>query len=76
MTQLAKVTAQLVDMLPPKKRQALFDYARYLVERTDEEEWDRQFSSPHHRPKLKALMSRVERELAEGKSRPLRLGDL
>jgi hypothetical protein len=71
MTKLAQEAAQLIDMLPDDKAQALLDYARYLVERAEEEEWERKFSDTRYRPKLMALMEQVEREIAAGRTEPL-----
>jgi hypothetical protein len=68
MTKLAQEAAQLVEMLPEDKAQALVDYARYLVEKADDEEWERKFSDPKYRPKLTALMEQVEREIAAGRT--------
>src|SRR5207302_6828243 len=73
MTKLAEEAARLVDMLPEDKAQALLEYARYLVEKADEEEWQRRFTDPKHHPKLSALMAEVEREIAAGQSEPLDL---
>jgi hypothetical protein len=73
MTKLAEEAARLVDMLPEEKAQALLEYARYLAEKADEEEWERQFADPKYRPKLQALMEEVEREIAAGQTEPLDL---
>lgn len=69
MTKLAQEAAQLVEMLPEDKAQALLDYARYLVEKADDEEWERKFSDPKYRPRRTALMEQVEREIAAGRVR-------
>ena len=71
MTKLAEEAARLVEMLPEDKAQALLEYARYLVEKADEEEWQRKFSDPRYRPKLTGLMEEVEREIAAGQTEPL-----
>jgi hypothetical protein len=71
MTKLAEEAARLVEMLPDDKAQALLEYARYLVEKADDEEWERKFSDPRYRPKLTALMEEVEREIAAGQTEPL-----
>lgn len=68
MTKLAEEAARLVEMLPEDKAQALLDYARYLAEKADEEEWGRRFADPGYRPKLLALMEEVEREIAAGQT--------
>ncbi len=71
MTKLAEEAARLVEMLPEDKAQALLEYARYLVEKADEEEWERKFTDPRYRPKLTGLMEEVEREIAAGQAEPL-----
>jgi hypothetical protein len=71
MTKLAEEAARLVDMLPEDKAQALLEYARYLVDKADEEAWEQRFSDPKYRPKLSALMAEVEQEIAAGQSEPL-----
>jgi hypothetical protein len=76
MTKLAQEAARLVEMLPEDKAQALLEYARYLVDKADDEEWDRKFSDPQYRPKLSALMEQVEREIAAGRTEPLNLDRL
>jgi hypothetical protein len=68
MTKLAEEAARLVDMLPKDKALALLEYARYLAEKADEEEWERKFADPKYRPKLLALMDEVEREIAAGQT--------
>ena len=42
-------------------------------EKADEEEWERKFADPRYRPKLRALMEEVEREIAAGQTEPLDL---
>ena len=71
MTKLAEEAARLVDMLPEDKAKALLEYARYLADKADEEEWERKFADPKYRPKLMAMMEEVEREIAAGQSEPL-----
>ena len=65
MKTLAKETARLVESLPPDKAEAVLDYARYLAEKADDAEWERLFASPKHRRKFKALINRVDREIAK-----------
>ncbi len=71
MTKLAEEAARLVDMLPEDKAQALLEYARYLADRADEEEWERKFADEKYRPRLTAMMEDVEREIAAGQTEPL-----
>jgi hypothetical protein len=73
---LAQEVARLVESLPVEKAQALIEYARYLSEKADEEEWDRKFSDRRYAPKLKKVMAKVEREIRAGKSEPLNLDRL
>jgi hypothetical protein len=71
MNSLAEEAARLVALLPEDKARALLEYARYLAEKADEEEWERKFADPRYRPKLTAMMEEVEREIAAGKTAPL-----
>ena len=71
MKSLAREAARLVESLPPQKARALIDYARYLAERADEEEWDRKFGDRRYAAKLKKLLGRVEREIRTGKTERL-----
>jgi hypothetical protein len=71
MTKLAEEAAQLIEMLPDDKAQALLEFARYLVDKADEEEWQKRFSDPTYRPKLAAMLEEVEREIAAGRTEPL-----
>lgn len=73
MTKLAEEAARLVDTLPVDRALALLEYARYLAEKTDEEEWERKFTDEKYRPRLTAMMEEVEREIAAGESEPLDL---
>jgi hypothetical protein len=70
MTKLAEEAARLVEMLPQDKAQALLEYARYLVEKSDEEAWERRFTDPRYSPKLAAMMQEVEQEIAAGQTEP------
>lgn len=70
MTKLAEEAAKLIDSLPPEKARALLDYARYLAEHVDEEDWDHQFSDPKYAKKFGALLAEVDREIAQGKTEP------
>ena len=56
MTKLAEEAARIVEMLPEDKAQALLEYARYLVEKADEEAWEQRFTDPRYSPKLNAML--------------------
>jgi hypothetical protein len=71
MTKLVEEAARLVAMLPEDKAQALLEYARYLVDKADEEEWERRFSDAKYRPKFSATLQEVESEIAAGQTEPL-----
>jgi hypothetical protein len=71
MTKIAQEAAELVNSLPPEKAQALIEYARYLAEKADEEEWERKFSDPKYAPKLKSMMAEADEEIAAGRVLPL-----
>ena len=70
---VAEETIQLVKSLSPEKAAALLDYARYLAEKADEEEWERKFSAAKYRPKLQKRLAEVDREIAQGQSEPMDL---
>jgi hypothetical protein len=68
MTNHSEEAARLVELLPEDKAQALLEYARYLVEKSDAEEWERRFADSKYRPKLTAMMQEVEQEIAAGQT--------
>ena len=71
MTKLAEEAATIVDSLPPDKAQALLDYARYLAEKADVEEWDRRLADPKYTAKLKQLAGDALADFRAGKTQPL-----
>lgn len=42
-----------------------------VAERAEEAEWDRRFSDPKYRPKLKAKLAEVKKKIAAGEFEPL-----
>ena len=70
---IAEETIQLIESLPADKAAALVEYARYLAEKSDEEEWERKFNDPKYFSKLKARLAEVDQEIAQGQSEPLDL---
>lgn len=79
MEALAQEAARLVMALPPDKAVALLEYARYLTEKSDTsdtEEWHRRLTDPRYAPKMKALFSDVEQEIASGMGEPMDPGRL
>jgi hypothetical protein len=56
MNAYAEEAVRLIEALPEEKARALLEFARYLAEKADEEEWERKFSDPSYRPKLTAMM--------------------
>jgi hypothetical protein len=68
---LSEEAVKLIDNLPPDKAQALMEYARYLTERSDEEEWERKFSDPRYTSKLQAMAEEAREEYRSGKTKPL-----
>ncbi len=71
MTALAEETARLVDSLPPSKAQALVEFARYLADKADEEDWDRQLGDPRYASKLAAASVDAKRDADSGAATPL-----
>lgn len=70
MTTLAEEAVRLIETLPEDKARALLEFARFLAEKADEEEWERKFSDPHYRPRLTAMLEEVEQEIAAGRTTP------
>jgi hypothetical protein len=71
MSTTAQEAARLVESLPPQKAEAVLEFARYLAEKEDEEEWDRRLSSAKYVPKLQSRLAKVDREIAAGQAKPL-----
>lgn len=71
MSGLAKEAAEIVEALPREKAEAVLEFARYLADKTDEEEWDRQFDDPKYRPRFDAFVKQAQAEIASGKTGPL-----
>ena len=44
----AEEAARIVESLPPEEAQALLEYALWLAERADGEEWDRRLGDPRY----------------------------
>jgi hypothetical protein len=70
MSGLAREAAEIVDALPPDKAEAVVEFARYLAEKADEEEWDRQFADPKYRSKFGALVDQAKADVSAGKAEP------
>ncbi|MCY3021551.1 MAG: hypothetical protein NTW87_21260 [Planctomycetota bacterium] len=62
---------RLLEALPPEKAGALLEFARFLAEKADEEEWERRFSDVRYDPKLRARLAEVDRDIAAGRAAPL-----
>jgi len=71
MSVLAEEAARIVESLPPDKAQALLEYARYLADKADEEQWQKQFSDPKYAPKLQQLAEEALAEFRSGQTQPL-----
>lgn len=71
MSTLAEEAASIVDRLPPDKAQALIEYARYLGEKVDAEQWERRFSDPRYAVKLNEMAEGALAEFRAGQTQPL-----
>jgi hypothetical protein len=71
MDRYTEEAVRLIDALLEEKARVLLEFARFLAEKNDEEEWERKFSEPRYRPKLFAVMNEVEEENASGQTMPL-----
>ncbi len=76
MNALSEEAARLIESLPPEKAQALIEYARYLAEKSDDEEWDRKLRHPKYSAKLKTVVENVEKEIKAGRASPFDPGRL
>lgn len=70
MSMLAQETAQILENLPPDKAQALLEYARYMAEKGDKEQWDRRSSDPKYAAKLKQMADGALAEFHAGAGLP------
>ncbi len=48
--------AELCDALPPDKREEVADFARFLLARQQDEQWEALISDPRPRPRLDAFL--------------------
>ena len=71
MNKLAEEAAKIVECLPEEKAEAVVEYARYLAEKADGEQWEQQFSNPKYAPKLRKLADDALAEARAGKTQPL-----
>ena len=71
MTKIAEEAAALLDSLSEEKAREVLDFARYLVERADEEAWEKSFSDPRNAKKLREAGEQALRDLREGRTEPL-----
>ena len=75
-SELATEAADIIESLPPKYAEALLEYANYLADKADEEEWDRRLNEAHARPKFEAFIEQARADIAAGKSTPLDPGTM
>lgn len=64
---------RICEALPEAKRAEVADFARYLLDRQDDERWERIIGDPTRRPKLEAF---IDASRAEGGEKPLDLDRL
>lgn len=48
--------AELCEALPPEKREEVADFARFLLARQDDEQWESRIGDSKPRPKLDAFL--------------------
>ena len=71
MSTLSDEAAQIVESLPKDKAQALLEYARYLAEAVDREQWERRFGDSRYVPKLRQMADEALNEFRSGHTEPL-----
>jgi predicted outer membrane protein len=57
--------AELCDALPPEKREEVADFARFLIARQQDEQWETLIANPKPRPRLDAFLSESAAEADE-----------
>jgi len=72
MTKLSDEAAQIIESLPVDKAQALLEYARYLAETDDREQWKRRFGDSRYEPKLRQMADESLKEFRSGQTEPLK----
>jgi hypothetical protein len=48
--------AELCDALPPEKREEVANFARFLLARQQDEQWETRIADPKQRPRLDAFL--------------------
>jgi hypothetical protein len=56
---------KICEALPAAKRTEVSDFARFLLDRCDDERWEQMVADPGFRPKLEAFAQQAESEAAE-----------
>ena len=72
MSTLSDEAARIVESLPREKAEALIDYARYLAETADREQWERRFGDSRYEPKLRRMADEALNEFCSGQTEPLK----
>lgn len=57
--------AALCEALPPEKREEVADFARFLLERQNDDRWEESLNKPASRPKLDAFLRESSLEESE-----------
>lgn len=56
---------ELLESLPPEKREEVTDFARFLLSRQQDERWKTLIDTPQPRPRLDAFLREVAKEGSE-----------
>lgn len=56
---------ELLESLPPEKREEVTDFARFLLSRQQDERWESLVDSPQPRPRLDAFLREAAMEKPE-----------
>lgn len=71
MSHLLTEIESFAKLLSEERARSLRDYAEYLAEKEEEENWDRVLEKCAGSPKFEAHVKQVEREIPEGHSEPM-----
>jgi hypothetical protein len=70
MSQITAEAVSLLEQLSDEGAKEILEHVRRLVEKEDDESWERAVESAVKKPKFAAYMEEVERDIREGRSEP------
>ncbi|MDW8309899.1 MAG: hypothetical protein RMK20_11060 [Verrucomicrobiales bacterium] len=65
MSEITSEILRVCEVLPEEKRQAVADFARFLLAQQEEEGWERRLNDPGSAPRLEAFLRESAKEADE-----------